>query len=442
MTEQPLSLTWLCFIRDHGVDLKVSKEARVLASVLPTYGQGKKIFVSMVSLSKVTGMKRETVRNARQELEDKFLLEDITGKPKDEQQERTYRLTMPGYVVPESATPKVVLERTTPGPLEDHPLVPERTTPGPLEDHNIKSEIKPEINTYINITGEAGSDDVGGEDSPKAKSKADDGAVAPRESDWVGSGKDVTANRAWLAGLLGVPVGSIGSPLWRFLDGLGLDASGSDVDAITDAAEASAGKRNPVGFFQRILPGRIEAARADAASASAADAERQRQEEEDARAEAERQAEADRKRAEREAAKQSRTDAIWAGCEPLRGRIEALGYGFTTVVRDHLRQMRDAEPVAIVAAVTEDVVGEEEKQAATKTWLGRLPGVKKEDADHTVKIQFNYGYANERLINGKIAYWMSDRNRHGKKLFGRWVTWWVGADWVPDKDNYSLTDRS
>lgn len=96
--QSPLALQWLVFIRDHGVDLKISKEARVLASVLPTYGQGKNIFVTMKGLSKILPMKRDTIIAARQELEDKGLLEDITGKPKSEKQERTYRLTLPGYV--------------------------------------------------------------------------------------------------------------------------------------------------------------------------------------------------------------------------------------------------------------------------------------------------------------------------------------------------------
>ena len=49
MTEQPLSLQWLCFIRDHGLDLKVTQGERALASLLPTYGQGKKIYVTMKS---------------------------------------------------------------------------------------------------------------------------------------------------------------------------------------------------------------------------------------------------------------------------------------------------------------------------------------------------------------------------------------------------------
>jgi hypothetical protein len=92
----PLALEWFCFIRDHGLDLKVTQGERALASLLPTYGQGKNIFVSMVTLSKITGWSRTTVRKHRDGLIVKGLLEDITGDP--DRQLRTYRLTMPGYV--------------------------------------------------------------------------------------------------------------------------------------------------------------------------------------------------------------------------------------------------------------------------------------------------------------------------------------------------------
>jgi hypothetical protein len=122
----PLALQWAVFIREHGTDLKLSKEARVLGLALITYGEGKRIFASMVTLAEKTGMKRETVRKARRELQDKGLLEDITGDPS--KQERTYRLTTPGYVVPEEGRVATVYEDK---------VVPERATPGPQEDHNI-----------------------------------------------------------------------------------------------------------------------------------------------------------------------------------------------------------------------------------------------------------------------------------------------------------------
>jgi hypothetical protein len=61
MAEQPLSLQWLCFIRDHGKDLKATLGERGLASLLVTYGQGKNIYVTMKSLARVTGWSRTTV---------------------------------------------------------------------------------------------------------------------------------------------------------------------------------------------------------------------------------------------------------------------------------------------------------------------------------------------------------------------------------------------
>lgn len=121
----PLALEWAVFVRDYGVDLKLSKEARVLGLALMTYGQGRNIFASMVTLSKVTGMKRDTVIKARRELQDKGLLEDITGDP--DKQGRTYRLAMPDYV-----------KEGFVGTLHDGNLSPERDTPVPQEGHNIK----------------------------------------------------------------------------------------------------------------------------------------------------------------------------------------------------------------------------------------------------------------------------------------------------------------
>lgn len=81
-----------------ALDLKLSKESRVLASVLPTYGRGLNITITNVALADVTGMKRDTLIKGRRELVDKGLLEDITGHAG---QPRVYQLTMPGYVSPE-----------------------------------------------------------------------------------------------------------------------------------------------------------------------------------------------------------------------------------------------------------------------------------------------------------------------------------------------------
>ena len=213
MANQPLSLAWACFIREHGQDLKISKEARVLALALLTYGAGQRIFASMVTLSGVTGMKRDTVRKARRELQDKGLLEDITGDPA--KQERTYRLTVPGYVVP---------ERTTPGPLEDHPVVPERTTPGPREDHNIKPlDLDLDQAADHNITNP-------------------DAGLSPTQPQ-----SQNPAQGEWLAGHLGVSPGEIGRNALQLADDL---AGEFGQGAVAAAAQRSRQRgERPVGYF-------------------------------------------------------------------------------------------------------------------------------------------------------------------------------------------------
>ena len=259
MAEQPLSLQWLCFIRDHGVDLRVSKEARVLASLLPTYGEGKNIYVSMVKLTKKSGMKRETVRNARRELEDKGLLEDITGDPG--KQSRTYRLAVPSYVVPEGVTPKVVPERTTPGPLEDHSLVPERTTPGPQEDHNIKLLDQAGGSSHTSPSPAAPDDDgdgaaLEGQRQDQEQDLDDD----QEEADFPGIDWDDPDDGGGLAECLGVPLASIGKPFRAWFDGLcdsGQIHCQHDYYALHFAARDAADKERPVGYFKAVLPGYV-----------------------------------------------------------------------------------------------------------------------------------------------------------------------------------------
>jgi len=248
MSEQPLSLQWLCFIRDHGQDLKVTLGERALASILPTYGQGKNIFVSMHTLAKVTGWSRNTVKKHRDGLIVKGLIEDITGDP--DKQSRTYRLTMPGYVG----------QTLTPLGQNLTPLGQILTPPGSDSDPNIKPEIERDIERKINITpGEARDDGVAasqGDQSQNHGEGEDSPADGEAEPDWTGEGKDAQDNRAWLAERLSVPVESIGAPLWRWLEGLGMsDHSTADFWAVTDAAKKASGGRSPVGLFQAILPG-------------------------------------------------------------------------------------------------------------------------------------------------------------------------------------------
>lgn len=145
MATQPMSLEWLCYIRDHGKELDVTLGERALASLLPTYGQGKNITVTMKGLADVTGWSRTTVIKHRDGLLAKGLLEDITGNP--ENQKRVYKLNTPGVQnidegVQNLNTPVQILDTTC-------------TEVG----HNIKSEIKLEINTTSradDVSGAAG----------------------------------------------------------------------------------------------------------------------------------------------------------------------------------------------------------------------------------------------------------------------------------------------
>jgi hypothetical protein len=125
----PLALEWLCFLRDHGQDLKLTLGERALASLLPTYGEGKNIFVSTAKLAKITGWSETTVRKHRNGLIARGLLEDVTGDP--DRQLRTYRLIMPGYVEPP--------QNLTPSPADIEGVPPQILTPSPSEsDPNIK----------------------------------------------------------------------------------------------------------------------------------------------------------------------------------------------------------------------------------------------------------------------------------------------------------------
>lgn len=237
MSDQPLSLQWLCFIRDHGLDLKVTLGERALASLLPTYGQGKNIFVSMHKLAEKTGWSRNTVKKHRNGLIAKGLLEDITGDP--DKQSRTYRLTMPGYVG-QNLTP----------------LGQNLTPPGSKSDHNIKPEIEKETKHNINTTPGEARDGVVVGGRNQSQNQAPAGAdEEPQTMDW-----DDPDDGGALAEALGVPLGSIGKPFRAWLDGLvrsgDLDLGG-DYTALHYAVKDSAGKRNPVGYLQTILPGYV-----------------------------------------------------------------------------------------------------------------------------------------------------------------------------------------
>ena len=297
----PLALEWLCFLRDHGHDLKVTLGERALASLLPTYGQGKNIYVSMVTRSKKTGWSRTTVRKHRDGLIAKGLLEDITWNP--DKQERTYRLTMPGYVSHElgreatQQTPELGQNLTTP---DQNLTTPDQnlTTPWPGSDHNIKLlDQGLDQAQHHQRDGDAArkgqGQNPGGQapQTPQEPGASSSVPVSPADEEysyWLGDSEYAVDNRAWLARLLGVSLGSIGAPLWRLLDDLEHRANSicnckcpvhgenecpdtceeeedpctvsyrKYENAVTDAAAASRGKGNPVGYFTAIVPTYVE----------------------------------------------------------------------------------------------------------------------------------------------------------------------------------------
>ena len=303
MAEQPLALQWLCFIRDHGVDLKVTLGERALASLLPTYGQGKNIYVTMKTLARVTGWSRNTVTKHRDGLIAKGLLEDITGDP--DKQTRTYRLVMPGYVEGAQILSTPVQILSTPAQILG--------TSCSESGHNIKPEIEKEIKQHITITPAAPDDDGDGASLEGQSQSQEQAPAGPGLIDWTCNDPDENGHtsRDWLASWLEVPAVSIGAPLWRWLEGLGLKDEGPDVDALLDAAKRAAGKPSQVGYFRSILPGKISQFHADAEKEAA----EERAEREAATAEEERQRQI---RAER--------DAILAECEKLFPHYAAQWY--------------------------------------------------------------------------------------------------------------------
>jgi hypothetical protein len=85
---------------------------------------------------------------------------------------------------------------------------------------------------------------------------SDDGEAD--KPNWIGDGDIATDNRAWLSEQLGVTLGSIDPPLWRWLEDLNVRARDLDAEqAFHRAVKDAAGKRNPAGFLRHVLPGYI-----------------------------------------------------------------------------------------------------------------------------------------------------------------------------------------
>jgi hypothetical protein len=61
----------------------------------------------------------------------------------------------------------------------------------------------------------------------------------------------------WISDALDVPLDSIKESFWASIDSQ-IDPSGRDSAAVLRAVDVARTKRNPVGYFQKILPQFIE----------------------------------------------------------------------------------------------------------------------------------------------------------------------------------------
>lgn len=176
----------------------------------------------------------------------------------------------------------------------------------------------------INITPGGARDDGGGdfasqEDQDQEHKQAPPAsatATAPVASDWPRVDWDDPDDGGSVAESLGVPVASIGKPFRAWLDGLirsgDLDLD-TDFRAFLQASKDSAGKRNPVGYLQTILPGYVAQSRADTEKQAAADRAEREAKAQAAREEHERQELAvreEQERAGREAADRAEVERL------------------------------------------------------------------------------------------------------------------------------------
>jgi hypothetical protein len=249
----PLALEWLVFIRDHGLDLKVTLGERALASLLPTYGQGTNIYVSTAKLAKITGWSENTVRKHRNGLIAKELLEDITGDP--DRQLRTYRLAMPGYVEPP--------QNLTPSPSVVEGVPPQNLTPSPSESEPYIKLVDQEKRSSSTSSG---PDDDDHESGPSADSQGQSQKQAPSGPDGEPGDLELDdSDKEYLAGLLGLTPGAIGQNFWdwflsqwRAARAVGPGREAVFEVALGTAADAAIAGRNPPGYFMTLLPQHVE----------------------------------------------------------------------------------------------------------------------------------------------------------------------------------------
>lgn len=250
--QQPLSLQWLVYIRDHGLDLDVTLGERALASILPTYGKGERIFVSMHTLARATGWSRNTVKKHRDGLIKKGLLKDI--EPDEKKQSRTYRLAIPsegGQILTQGdqILTQGGQELTQGGSESDHNI-------NGLDQDSDQAATSPDRDDAA-PSGEEPQTPGGDPQTPQ------DGDVIELDSeDWE-----------WISGMLGVPLSSIGMTFRTWLNDLlrEVEISKDDAPAIEDACYRASAANSPVGYLKASLPHAIDQHRARRGEAAEAE---------------------------------------------------------------------------------------------------------------------------------------------------------------------------
>jgi hypothetical protein len=246
MSEQPpLALQWLVHIRDHE---KLTTPELALAAVLVTYGEGKNIFASMVTLAEKTGMSRPTVIKARNGLLEKKLLADITGDP--DKQSRTYRLNVPVKDAYTCEAPQGVKELDTQVSKSFTPPVKELDTPVKEIDTTSSSRIKQENQARTSSPAGPVSDDASG---ALGEDPGGETPQTPLEDDDV---KDengfLQEDRQYVAKVIGTREPGIGPGFWSWF-GKEYAANGDDkafFAAVELAGDIAAKGRNPAGLFR------------------------------------------------------------------------------------------------------------------------------------------------------------------------------------------------
>ncbi|HET9081116.1 MAG TPA: hypothetical protein VFO01_11470 [Trebonia sp.] len=408
-------------IRDHHFDITPAEFA--LGSLYGTSGNwGQDVWLTDVAVAEILGVKRQTVSGWRKSLLAKGLIE-VTGKHPTQPNAWRLRLTLPAELPKPHKDESRGGVRSTDSqlvvgsPLNGHPMSVQGTPDVRSTDRGmsvqrtqqLEQDIEQDID-IINTTPDGGGQlrfddqDQDQDQAPAGPCPPGAGDISPAdgeavEPDWTGDGENVPGNRAWLAGELGVPAGSIGAPLWRWLESLGLDIE-VDYDGVTDAAQKASGARTSrVGYFQKILPGILARHRDDRAgvagterhAAGATRAALPAGEAGSGRALREHTLQGDPQGPNRDSNGdavgwdgQDQTQPCPAGTGPSAHEPCPAGTGPSAHEPGPAGPLA-ADPLPGPSADVPSVPGPSERMSA---WLGTLPGTARRDAEHQISVSF------------------------------------------------------